>query len=42
MVRIKKVYDKNYTVIGNTSINDSGLYLADKGMLEYLWSKPDD
>lgn len=42
MVRIKKVYTKNYTVIENTPSNDIRLHLADKGLFLYLWSQSDE
>lgn len=42
MVRIKKVYDKHYTVINNSILNDTSLKWEDKGLFTYLWSQSDE
>lgn len=42
MVKIQKVYTKNYTVIENTPLNDIRLHLADKGLFSYLWSQSNE
>lgn len=42
MVKIKKVYDKHYTVINNSVLNDVSLKCEDKGLFAYLWSQADE
>lgn len=42
MVKIKKVYDKHYTVINNSVLNDVTLKCEDKGLFAYLWSQADE
>lgn len=42
MVKIQKVYTRNYTVIENTPLNDIRLHLADKGLFSYLWSQSNE
>ncbi|MFC6180002.1 DnaD domain-containing protein [Lactiplantibacillus daowaiensis] len=42
MARIKKVAQKNYTVIDNQVIRDDELSWKAKGLFVYLWSMPDD
>lgn len=42
MVRIKKVYDKGFTVLDNASIDDTSLSWKAKGLFTYLWRQPDD
>lgn len=42
MVRIKKVYERNYTVIENSILNDVSLKWEDKGLFTYLWSQSDE
>lgn len=42
MVRIKKVYDRGFTVLDNSSIDNAELSWKAKGLFIYLWRQPDD
>lgn len=42
MAKIKKIRQKNFTVIDNTVANDTTLKIADKGLFLELWSLPED
>lgn len=42
MVRIRKVYDRGFTTIDNTVINDKTLSWKAKGLFVYLWSQSDE
>ena len=42
MAKIKKVYEKSYTVIDNHVIQDTKLSWKAKGLFVYLWSQSDE
>ena len=42
MAKIKKVYEKSYTVIDNHVIQDTNLSWKAKGLFVYLWSQSDE
>lgn len=42
MARIKKLRQKNFTIVDNTVINDTELSWKAKGVFLYLWSKSDE
>lgn len=42
MARIKKLRQKNFTIVDNTVIEDTELSWKAKGVFLYLWSKSDD
>ena len=42
MIRIKKVYDRGFTVLDNSSIDNPELSWKAKGLFTYLWRQPDD
>lgn len=42
MAKIKKVYQKNFTTVDNTVLNDETVSWKAKGLFTYLWSKPDN
>lgn len=42
MAKIKKVYDRGYTVIDNLVLNDLSLSWKAKGLFCYLWSQSDE
>lgn len=41
MVRVKKLYKKNYTVIDNTVLQDTSISFKAKGIFAYLWMQSD-
>lgn len=42
MPKIRKQYQKGFTTLDNTPLNDKSLTWKAKGLFVYLWSKPDD
>ena len=42
MAKIKKVYQKGFTTVDNTVLNDESVSWKAKGLFTYLWSKPDN
>lgn len=42
MVKIRKVYEKGFTTIDNTILNDVSLSWKAKGLFVYLWSQSDE
>lgn len=42
MAKIKKVYDRGFTVIDNLVLNDTSLSWKAKGLFCYLWSQADE
>ena len=42
MAKIKKVYQKQFTTVDNTILNDESVTWKAKGLFTYLWSKPDN
>ena len=42
MAKIKKVYERGYTVIDNGVLNDTSLTWKAKGLFSYLWSQSDE
>ncbi|KRM84134.1 primosome [Limosilactobacillus coleohominis DSM 14060] len=42
MAKIKKVYQKGFTTVDNTILNDEAVSWKAKGLFTYLWSKPDN
>lgn len=40
--KIRKQYQKGFTTLDNTPLNDESLSWKAKGLFAYLWSKPDD
>ena len=42
MAKIKKVYDRGFTVIDNLVLNDTSLSWKAKGLFRYLWSQADE
>lgn len=42
MAKIKKVYQKRFTTVDNTILNDESVSWKAKGLFTYLWSKPDN
>lgn len=42
MPKIRKQYQKGFTTLDNTPLNDESLSWKAKGLFAYLWSKPDD
>ena len=42
MVKIRKAYTKNFTIVDNNVLDDSILSLGAKGLFTYLWRQPDD
>lgn len=42
MAKIKKVYQKRFTTVDNTVLNDKSVTWKAKGLFTYLWSKPDN
>lgn len=42
MPKIRKQYEKGFTTLDNTPLNDKNLTWKAKGLFAYLWSKPDD
>ena len=42
MAKIKKVYQKGFTTVDNTILNDEVASWKAKGLFTYLWSKPDN
>ncbi|MCR1878957.1 conserved phage C-terminal domain-containing protein [Limosilactobacillus reuteri] len=42
MAKIKKVYQKRFTTVDNTVLNDESVTWKAKGLFTYLWSKPDN
>ena len=42
MPKIRKQYQKGFTTLDNTPLNDENLSWKAKGLFTYLWSKPDD
>lgn len=42
MAKIKKVYQKSFTTVDNTVLNDESVSWKAKGLFTYLWSKPDN
>lgn len=42
MPKIKKVYEKDYTIISNRILCDADLTLKAKGLFAYMWSQRDD
>lgn len=41
MVKVKKLYKKNYTVIDNTILQDTSISFKAKGIFAYLWMQSD-
>lgn len=42
MPKIRKQYQRGFTTLDNTPLNDEHLTWKAKGLFAYLWSKPDD
>lgn len=42
MPKIRKQYQRGFTTLDNTPLNDENLSWKAKGLFTYLWSKPDD
>lgn len=42
MAKIKKIYQKSFTTVDNTILNDESVTWKAKGLFTYLWSKPDN
>lgn len=42
MPKIRKKYQRGFTTLDNTPLNDESLSWKAKGLFAYLWSKPDD